>query len=80
MPFFNGRIHPLSAIYRKENVLKVMETQIIAGNYRIRDALNQLHVLYVDVSTNMEFAKMLQNVNTVEEYQKLVNNSRYREI
>ena len=61
-------------------MLKVMETQIIAGNYRIRDALNQLHVLYVDVSTNMEFAKMLQNVNTVEEYQKLVNNSRYREI
>lgn len=80
VPFFNGRIHPLSAIYRKENVLKVMEMQIIAGNYRIRDALNQLHVLYVDVSTNMEFAKMLQNVNTVEEYQKLVNNSRYREI
>lgn len=80
VPVFNGRIHPLSAIYRKENVLNVLEMQIIAGNYRIRDALNQLHVLYVDVSTNMEFAKMLQNVNTVEEYQKLVNNSRYREI
>lgn len=72
LPVFNGRIHPLAAIYRKENVLKVMETQIMAGNYRIKDALDQLHILYVDLAGHEEFVRMIQNVNTIEEYRNLV--------
>lgn len=71
VPVFNERIHPLSAIYRKE-VVKVMEQQIMAGNYRIRGALEKLRILYVDLNGNKNFVGMLQNVNTIEEYQNLV--------
>lgn len=66
----DGRIHPLSAIYRKTAAL-VMEQQILNGNYRIRAALDRMKILYVDVTGNDRFAYMLQNVNTVEEYRKI---------
>lgn len=66
----DGRIHPLSAIYRRTAAL-VMEQQILKGNYRIRAALDKMKILYVDVTGNARFAYMLQNVNTVEEYRKI---------
>lgn len=66
----DGRIHPLSAIYRKTAAL-VMEQQILNGNYRIRAALDKMKILYVDVTGNARFAYMLQNVNTMEEYKML---------
>lgn len=66
----DGRIHPLSAIYRRTAAL-VMEQQILNGNYRIRAALDRMKILYVDVTGNARFAYMLQNVNTMEEYKML---------
>lgn len=66
----DGRIHPLSAIYRRTAAL-VMEQQILKGNYRIRAALDKMKILYVDVTGNARFAYMLQNVNTMEEYKML---------
>ena len=70
MPVLERRMHPLAAIYRK-CVAQVMERQILSGNYKIRDAFEKMHILYVDVTENENFARMLRNVNTMEEYKML---------
>ena len=70
MPVLERRMHPLAAIYRK-CVAQVMERQILSGNYKIRDAFEKMHILYVDVTENENFARMLRNVTTMEEYKML---------
>lgn len=73
IPVSCGRIHPLAAIYRKR-VCKVMKEQILNENYCLRDALKHMHMLYVDVTGQAEFEAMLQNINTLEEYERLTEN------
>lgn len=70
VPAVSGRIHPLAAIYRKRAV-SVLEAQIRDGNYRLRDALKRMRILYVDVSGNDQYVEMLRNINTAEEYERL---------
>lgn len=70
VPVMAGRIHPLAAIYRKSGIT-VLENQIKAGNYRLRDALKGLKILYVDLTGSAEYAEMLRNINTIEEYEEL---------
>lgn len=67
VPVADGKIHPLTAIYRK-SFLPVFEQGLQSGNYRLRSALEQADVCYVDVP---QFASMLKNINTMEEYQAL---------
>lgn len=67
VPVTGGRIHPLAAIYHTQ-ISDVLKEQIIEGDYRIKDALKRLNVLYVDVTGASPFEKMLQNINTMEEY------------
>lgn len=67
MPVVDGRIHPLAAIYRKQ-AADCFEAQIQKGNYRLRDALQCLHILYVDFSGQQAFRQMLRNINTIQEY------------
>lgn len=65
-----GRIHPLAAIYRKR-ILTVLEEQLESGNYRLRDALAKMDIVYVDVSGKPEYEQMIRNINTIEEYRKI---------
>ena len=71
VPITKERIHPLAAIYQK-SILPVLTEQLGSGDYRLRDALKKLNILYLDVSKQEEYLRMLQNINTVEEYQKLL--------
>lgn len=73
VPVTDGRIHPLAAVYRK-CVVSVLEEQIEAGNYRLCDALARLHLLYVDVTGQAQLERMLRNINTLEEYERLMEN------
>lgn len=73
VPVTGGRIHPLAAIYRT-GIAAILEEQIEKQNYRIRDALKRLHILYVDVSGKEMFECMLQNINTLEEYERIAEN------
>lgn len=70
VPVSDGRIHPLAAIYRK-NVLSSVENQILIGNYRLRDILEQLEIRFVDISSDKKLKEMLRNINTMKEYEAL---------
>lgn len=77
VPVTEGRLHPLAAVYRR-SAADVLEEQIRKGNYRLRDALECMHILYVDVSgtgnaaRDESFSQMLRNINIWEEYERLV--------
>lgn len=71
VPVTGGRVHPLAAIYRRK-VYTMLEEQIERQNYRIRDALKYLRILYIDVTGKRAFERMLQNINTPEEYERML--------
>ncbi|MCI8864436.1 MAG: molybdenum cofactor guanylyltransferase [Lachnospiraceae bacterium] len=70
VPFSEGKIHPLAAIYHK-GLWKALERQIKKGKYRLTDALSQERILYVDLTKEEALGTMLQNINTTVEYKKL---------
>lgn len=71
VPVTKGKMHPLAAIYRT-SALRILEQQIEQSNYRVTDAVKAMDILYVDVTENVGYVQMLRNINTGEEYQKLV--------
>ena len=71
VPVTEGKMHPLAAIYRA-SALRILEHQIEENNYRVTDAVKAMDILYVDVTENVDYVQMLRNINTGEEYQKLV--------
>ncbi len=66
----DGREHPLCGVYRK-NCLNKLGECLKSGLYRMRDVLLKLHV-----KTYMTEGKSwrIQNVNTPEEYERLIRN------
>ena len=65
VPVTYGQMHPLAAIYTKA-LLPIIEQALKDGNFRLRTALEQANIRYVDVP---QFRVMLNNINTREEYQ-----------
>lgn len=63
-----GKIQPLAAIYTRR-MLPIFEEQLDRGNYRLKDALLQADVCYVEIGNRPELSAMLQNINTPEDYQ-----------
>lgn len=70
VPVVEGRIHPLAAIYKKE-IVQIVEEQIEERDYRLTDTLDRLNIRYVALSDHPKLCRMLQNINTVTEYEKL---------
>lgn len=70
IPEISGRIHPLAGIYRRRTA-DIFESQIKIGNYCLRASLDQMNLLYVDITGNPEYERMLQNINTEEQYREL---------
>ncbi len=73
VPVSEGRIHPLAAVYKK-GIEKIFEEQIQTGSYGIRDTLKRLNILYVDLTKDKIFKQMMQNINTAEDYERLIEN------
>lgn len=71
VPIADGQIHPLSAIYKRQ-AGGVMEEQILDGNYRLRDALSRMNILYADITEQKIYVQMLRNINTLKEYERLI--------
>lgn len=71
VPVCEGRIHPLAALYKKE-LLPIFERYLKSGNYRLRAALEESDICYVDVTDHPDFRRMLQNINTEEDYVALL--------
>lgn len=66
-----NHIHPLCAIYSKK-ALPVVEALIAEGRYRLFEIFKALPTKYIRISDSSQDAKQLRNVNTREEYQKLL--------
>ncbi|MCH5342681.1 MAG: molybdopterin-guanine dinucleotide biosynthesis protein B [Acetatifactor sp.] len=64
-------IHPLCAIYSKA-VLPVIEELITEGRYRLREIFKRVRTKYIRLETSCFETKVLRNINTKEEYAKLV--------
>ena len=57
--------HPLCGVYRK-SVVSLLEQQILSGNNRLMNALEQLQVVYLKLDEKDSL--QLQNINTKDEY------------
>lgn len=71
IPLINGKLHPLTAIYRR-TALKILEEQIRVQNYRMTDAVKRMDIFYVDLTDKPLYIQMLRNINTLEDYEQLV--------
>lgn len=69
VPVAEGRIHPLAAVYKK-SILPVIEKQLESGNYKLRSIFEKVNVAYVEIKDE-RMKKMLQNINTIEEYEEI---------
>lgn len=68
VPVTNGKVQPLCSIYKKrvlETILKMIEEK----DYKLKNLLNRLNVKYVDIENGESFS----NINTVYEYEKILN-------
>jgi len=63
-------IHPLNALY-KTNSLKTWETVFNQGERKLKKALNNLDILYLDLSKKESLT--LRNINTKAEYREFIN-------
>jgi len=64
-------IHPLCAIYSK-SILGVIKQQIEDGNYRLMNILNSVRTKYIRLQYTCFDKKVVKNINTKQEYRKLV--------
>lgn len=64
-------VHPLCAIYSKA-VLPVIEELIEKGQYRLMNILNAVRTKYIKLEFTVFDKKIVRNINTKEEYQRLV--------
>ena len=68
VPVTNGKVQPLCSIYKKrvlETILKMIEEK----DYKLKNLLNRLNVKYIDIENGENFS----NINTVYEYEKILN-------
>ncbi|MGI5963264.1 MAG: molybdenum cofactor guanylyltransferase [Lawsonibacter sp.] len=68
VPVTQDGAHPLCGVYRKR-CAPVLERQILDGNYRIQGGLERLQTRFVEAGS---WEGVLRNINTPEEYKKLI--------
>lgn len=67
IPVVDGKIQPLCGIYKKD-ILSTIEKMISKKDYRIKNLLFNIDTKYINISDKDNFS----NINTVEEYEKLI--------
>ena len=71
VPLLDRRPEPLAAVYRPSCSL-FFEQQLKTGCYRLRPALDRMHVVYPDISENPQLASMMENINSPADYASLL--------
>lgn len=71
IPRAEGRIHPLCGLYAK-SALPVLERLRRQGEHKVRRLLEELRVCCVDVEELGFSSGVLENVNTPEEYRRVL--------
>ncbi len=70
VPVHGGHIEPLAACYSKK-ALPVIEAQIIAGHFKLRDAIEKMNYHYLQAEDYEDMpGKIFANLNTPEEWKK----------
>lgn len=64
------KIHPLAAVYSAE-AARIFNKQLMGHNLRVRDALEKLQILYVDLE-GTAYECMLININTEKDYAEYI--------
>jgi len=67
-----GFFHTLCAVYKKSTA-DIFEKYILSGDYKILNAYEQMKICRVPVE---DFESLLLNVNTPEEYERLINGTK----
>ena len=67
IPIVDGKIQPLCGIYKKD-ILSVIEKMINKKDYRLKNLLFNIDTKYININDKDNFS----NINTVEEYEKLI--------
>lgn len=70
LPTYQERIQPLAGIYKKR-ILPAVQKQLDTGDNTMKDLLKTLSVHYVEVADDNALARMLKNINTMEEYKEI---------
>ncbi|QQK07711.1 molybdopterin-guanine dinucleotide biosynthesis protein B [Miniphocaeibacter halophilus] len=70
----NNNIHPIGAIYSKKMV-PTLEKYIHDENYKLKELLKEPFSKIIDLKYSIFNDNILYNVNTKEEYYKLINNN-----
>lgn len=71
IPTLEGSSQPLAGIYKKR-IFPVVEGQLNAKQYGMRRLLSKLNVCYVEIKDRQELAAMVENINTMKEYEELL--------
>lgn len=72
----NGFIHPLLGIYSKK-ALPIIKTAIDNKDFKILNLINNLNVRFIDLKyTIFDDKNILKNINTLEDYNSLVKNTK----
>lgn len=68
VPSYEGRIHPLLAVYRS-SLLPQVQAQIASKNYRMHDFCASIKSNIIDLTNHPEFGRAInfRNVNTPED-------------
>lgn len=72
IPRTGERVHPLCGLYSRQ-VLPVLEQLFERGDHKVMCLLEGIPVQYIEVESHE--AEVLQNVNTPEEYEKIIRTS-----
>ncbi len=67
----DGRIHPLSALYRTAALRTAVSSQIAEGDHRVRKLLERMRTMYLPAEAVPGGEMCLRNINTPEEYAEL---------
>lgn len=70
VPVHDGYMEPLAAIYTKQ-VIPIIESQISAGRFKLRDAIEKMNYHYLQVEDTEDISdQIFVNLNTPEEWKK----------
>ncbi len=66
----DGRLHVLCGLYHK-NMLDRLDYLLSHGIYRVRQALDENHTLYIPVEEFTGYETSFKNINTMDEYMEV---------
>jgi molybdenum cofactor guanylyltransferase len=78
IPKVNGKLHPLIGVYH-HSIFAKLEKQLSKHEYKMMSFLEKIDVIYVSEQELAVDAKVFSNINSQEDYTKLLSNGKISE-